>query len=135
MTELYKRLSEIKTDSPYFKKDLEKAIKANKFIGRGSIKSSTHKYMVAAGNLANCGDYNNEDVVFVSAEGNRKGRLSVDLNELRVAIEANVTFVTDNNYHRSRPYNVGEREVATFLLKNGYSDGGTGIWKKTVDKI
>lgn len=127
---LYERLKDIQTSNPYFSKDLKKAQKANKFIGQGSLASSTNKYMVAAGNLANTGKYDENDIVFISAEGLRKGRKNINTDELLIAIEANVKFVTDNITDRQRHYNLGEREVASFLEKHQYKDNGTGVWKK-----
>ena len=127
---LFERMSKVQSTNPYFKKDLQKARNATKFIGRGSSASSTNKYMIAAGELANCGEYTKEDIIFVSAEGMRGGRLSVDVDELAKAVAVNATFVTDDEYNRNRPYNLGEREVAKFLEKNGYNDIGKGIWKK-----
>jgi hypothetical protein len=126
---LYQLISQVQSTNPYFKKDLEKARYATKFIGRGSTASSTNKYMVAAGNLANCGIYSQDDIIFVSAEGMRGGRIPVDISELEKAVSAKATFVTDDEYNRNRPYNLGEREVANFLIKNGYIDTGKGIWK------
>ena len=127
---LYERISLVKSTNPFFSKDLAKTKNATKFIGRGSLASSTHKYMVAAGDLANTGHYSSEDVVFISAEGNRRFREEVNFDEIQKAIDAGVTFVTDNLYDRTRPYNIGERQVAAFLKKNGYVDNDSGIWKK-----
>jgi hypothetical protein len=129
MATLYERIKTVQTTNPYFSKDLKKAEKANKFIGRGSAASSTNKYMIAAGELANCGFYTNEDIVFVSSEGMRKGRLEPNFDELSKAVLAKVTFVMDDEYNRNRPYNLGERQVAEFLQKSGYIDIGKGIWK------
>ena len=130
MTTLFERISQIQTTNPYFSKDLQKAKNATKFIGRGSLASSTHKYMNASGDLANCGVYTSDDVIFVSAEGARRGRIGVDYSELEKAVLANATFVTDDFYNRERAYNMGEREVSSFLGKNGYKDIGKGVWKK-----
>lgn len=129
MSFLYDRLKDIHTTNPYFSKDLEKAKKANKFIGQGSELSSTHKYATYAGELANCGKYDSTDIVFISAEGNRRNRKPINEEEILKAINAGVQFVTDNAYNRNRPYNLGEREVATLLENNGYQDKGSGIWK------
>ena len=126
---LHARMSKVNSTNPYFQKDLEKASKANKFIGRGSAKSSTLKYQIAAGDLANCGVYEASDVVFVSAEGNRQGRLEVDFEEIRKAVNAKATIITDSWQDRNRLYNLGERQVAAFLEANGYSDNRTGTWK------
>ena len=130
MMTLYERISLLKSTNPFFPKDLAKTKNATKFIGRGSLASSTHKYMVAAGDLANTGQYNSNDVVFISAEGNRRFREEVNFDEIQKAIDAGVTFITDNLYDRTRPYNIGERQVAAFLKKNGYVDNDSSIWKK-----
>lgn len=115
---------------PYAQKDLRKATTATKFIGRGSLASSTNRYRLAAGDLANCGRYVATDVVFVSAEGARRQRIPIDRGELTLAARAGVTFVTDAVPDRNRPYNVGEREVAALLLSLGYADDGAGHWQK-----
>jgi hypothetical protein len=130
MTLLYDRLKNLKTANPYFHKDLEKAGKSNKYIGQGSANSSTNKYRLAAGNLANTGHYVAQDIVFISAEGNRTHRLSIDKVELQLAADAHVTFITDDPYNRNRPYNIGEREVEFFLKQNGYQEVSPGCWKK-----
>lgn len=133
MTTLFDRLSKINSTNPYFPKDLAKSKKANKFIGQGSAASSTNKYRVAAGDLANCGSYIPTDIVFVSVEGARMGRIDPDFEELDLAIQAGVTFVMDTEADRTRYYNTGERQVAFYLKKNGYQDeNGKGIWKKVV---
>jgi hypothetical protein len=129
MTTLYDRMQKVQTTNPYFKKDVQKAAKANKFIGQGSLASSTHKYMLAAGDLANTGAYEQTDSVFVSVEGLRRGRVPLNLTELNLAISAKVTFVADNEYDRTRPYNQGERELVFQLKKNGYVEVQDGIWK------
>lgn len=130
MSALFARISTVQTSNPYFAKDLEKARHATKFIGRGSALSSTNKYMQAAGDLANCRRYEASDIIFVSAEGARKNRLEVDFEELARAVREGVTFVTDIAYDRNRPYNVGERTVATYLSDFGYRDNGKGYWSK-----
>lgn len=129
---LYARMSAALAEStnPYARKDLRKAKGASKFIGRGSPASSTNRYMHAAGDLANTGHYTAADTVFVSAEGARRGRIAADITELWTAAEAGVVFVTDNEYDRTRPYNVGEREVAALLLAWGYRDNDTGRWRR-----
>jgi hypothetical protein len=131
MTTLHSRMSTVQSTNPFFSKDLLKSSKATKFIGRGSTASSTNKYRVAAGDMANCGAYSAQDVVFVSAEGARRGRIEVDFDELGKAVLARVAFVTDNAFDRGRSYNIGERVVATFLADNGYTDQGGGIWRYT----
>ena len=106
----------------YGYKDQMKADISNKFIGRGSAASSTNQYAKDYGDMANTGehmDYTYSDVVFISAEGNRTGRLLPDVTEIVKACEAGATLVTDSPYHRNRQYNVGERFVADLLIKQG----------------
>lgn len=103
-------------------KDQMKADISNKFIGRGSAASSTNQYAKDYGDMANSGehmDYVSSDVVFISAEGNRIGRLLPDVTEIVRACEAGATLVTDSPYHRNRQYNVGERFVAELLIRQG----------------
>lgn len=116
----------------YTAKDQKKSDKANRFIGRGSSSSSTNAYTKAWGNRANSGEtrpYTAEDVIFVSAEGARNGRLSADEKELSLAVKAGATFITDTAADRDRSYNVGEREVASFLAQHGYEEVEPGVWK------
>lgn len=121
--------------SPYLAKDQIKANLCNRFIGRGSPASSTNQYRKDFGNEANIGhrkDYLPTDMVFISAEGNRRGRVSIDVNEIVKACEAEVKFITDTPYHRNRPYNVGEREVAALLEQQGYDEyihAEYSLWK------
>lgn len=117
--------------SPYVAKDQAKSDKATKFIGRGSARSSTAAYAAAWGNRANTGTYTADDVVFVSAEGNRGGRIAPNWAEIKRALDAGATVVTDVEAARARPYNVGEREVAAFLAKNGYVESSPGMWTKS----
>ena len=114
----------------YLAKDQAKSDQANKFIGRGSSRSSTHQYSLDWGARANCGNYISQDVVFVSAEGNRSGRVKPDLDELTKAVIAGVTFITDKVADRNRPYNVGERAVAGFLASQGYRETSPGRWTR-----
>lgn len=100
-------------------KDQMKADISNKFIGRGSAASSTNQYAKDFKDMANTGHYVSSDVVFISAEGNRTGRLLPDVTEIVKACEAGATLVTDSPYHRNRQYNVGERFVADLLIKQG----------------
>ncbi len=67
--------------------------------------------------------------MFVSAEGNRKGRVKFDEKELGKAVAAKATIITDNPSNRKRDYNIGEREVASFLVDRGYKEVAPGTWK------
>lgn len=115
---------------PYTAKDQRKANAANKFIGRGSPRSSTNAYAAAYGDNANCGSYTSTDVVFISAEGNRAGRVDPDFDEIKRACDANARFITDDITNRSRPYNVGERQVAEFLTAQGYRESRPAVWSR-----
>ena len=119
--------------SPYTAKDQRKADNATCFIGRGSPKSSTNAYMLAYGELANKGTYSPSDVVFVSVEGARSGRVPLPMNEVQSAITAGASFITDDSYNRNRPYNVGERELERVLRDMGYKPTekqGYALWTK-----
>ena len=113
----------------YGYKDQLKSNKATKFIGRGSSRSSTNQYRIDWGDKANCGEYTHEDCVFISAEGARTGRLEPDFNEIDLAIKAKAAFITDTPYHRNRAYNIGERQVANYLINNGYTEVIEGFWE------
>jgi N12 class adenine-specific DNA methylase len=117
--------------SPYTAKDQAKSDQSSKFIGRGSSTSSTAAYAKAWGDRANSGEYTEEDVVFVSAEGGRSGRIAPNFEELQAALDAGATILTDNEAHRQRPYNLGERQVASYLTRNGYEESAPGRWTKT----
>jgi hypothetical protein len=123
----------------YFKKDCLKFQTATKLISRGSSNSCSHAYATAAGKLANTGSYCQPDVVGISAEGKRNGRVSPDYQEIHKAIESNVQmFITDKASVRNSNYNIGEQKVAQFLQKNEYmeSTNGDGQWtrKRKADK-
>ena len=114
----------------YTAKDQTKSDRANKFIGRGSIRSSTEQYRLAWGDHANCGIYGNNDIIFISAEGNRAGSLKPDFLEIKIAMDAGARLITDNQANRNRPYNSGERQVAEFLNQNGYREESDGFWTR-----
>lgn len=116
-------------------KDIEKAERANKFIGFGSPGSSTDVYRQAAESLgaANTGDYTEDDQVFVSVNGNRNGAIAVTdpryQAELDSAARAGVMFVTDTKeYTDGSRFNTGEKALRTELEKRGYVDQGNGEW-------
>ena len=79
---------ELPHTGPYTTKDQGKWTRATKMIGRGSARSSTQRYAQALAALANSGNYTAADVVFISAEGDRSGRLDPDWTEIDRAIQA-----------------------------------------------
>lgn len=118
------------TTGQYTSKDQLKADKATKFIGEGAANSSTAQYAKDAGDKANTGKYTKNDVVFISVNGARANRQAPNLVEIQKAIDAGATILTDKLSDRERSFNVGEREVAAHLTKNGYvEEGNTGVWK------
>jgi len=110
----------------YLIKDIKKFAICNKLISRGAINSSSYKYSrgeilnIPLENI-NTAEYCSSDIVGVSVNGARKNRVSFDRDLLLLALKAKASIVTDNKYHRNRSFNVGEREVAKFLLENGYT--------------
>lgn len=122
--------------SPYFGKDMAKARRATQMIGQGSAASSTEAYAQAAGAYANTGVYSAHDVVFVSSEGMRRGRFDPILGgvpqgayrNLSLAIAQRARFIMDDQQNRQRSYNIGERQVAAYLLAAGYSETEPGLF-------
>lgn len=106
----------------YVAKDQIKSDNATCFIGIGSPKSSTHAYSLAWGERANMLKYTSDDIAFVSAEGQRTGRVSPKaiVNMLEALRRAGGTALTDNREHTNRPYNIGEREVQDILRGLGF---------------
>ena len=118
---------------PFTPKDQLKANRATAFIGRGSADSATNSYANdarAAGIPVNAGKYSASDVVFVSAEGVRTGRLDPDLKEIDRAMSAGATIITDpsDSVAMRRRHNVGERAVKAHLEKSGYVERKPGEW-------
>jgi hypothetical protein len=128
------RKPQLPVTGPYTAKDQRKSDRATKFIGQGSIKSSTNKYRIAWGDKANCGKYTESDIVFISSEGARSGRLPPNLTEIKKATDAKATLITDIPADRQRPYNMGERQVEAFLKTQNYFEASPGTWKPTPPK-
>lgn len=122
----------------YQNKDLAKLHQATHLIAYGDLTSSTNVYAHSvrkyAADRINSESYTADDLVMLSVNGNRFGRISFD-NEcyqvpVKLAIAAGASFITDNEFDTNRPYNVGEREAEAFLLSAGYTRSGN-IWTKT----
>jgi len=112
----------------YKNKDIEKFSICTKLISRGCIGSSSYRYSLLL--VSNLTMYN--DIVGISVNGKRKNRLLPDFELMTLAMKFNVRFVTDNPYHRNRDYNIGEREVAKFLMEHSYVetfDTIRSIWR------
>ena len=139
---LHRRLAQLRERGPdeYLEKDLLKAVGATSLIGQGGTGSSTERYVAAAGDLANVAEYDSSARVFVSANGDRPGRVPV-VNEhgslhgayanLAKVVAAGAVVVADTaRYRDDDAYNVGERELARWLEQNGYYEPnpGSGYW-------
>lgn len=126
------------------KKASIKGSMANKFIGfaDGIAGSSTANYAKQAGEYANVGNYNSNDIVFVSIPGKRGNETirheqqNRTIQECLKALKSGATLLTDNKeYTKNSNYNEGEKRLAEALTDAGaqYSevekDGQKiGIW-------
>lgn len=121
--------------SPLKAKDVSKFWDCNKLIARGCVGSSSEAYRICAGSRANVGFYESSDVVGVSVNGARPGRVCVDWVELALAVSSGCKIVLDCELDRGRSYNVGDREVCAYLVSCGMvedvgEDGlGAGIFR------
>lgn len=120
---------------PFFAKDVAKFQDSNKFIGQGI--GSTGDYNRALGGSDNV--FSRSDIIAVSANGTRRGvvraavvdaagNLTPEYRAIDRGIRNKAQFVTDIPADRARPFNVGEREVATYLTNKGYVEFKPGRW-------
>ena len=138
-----RRLAEVanKTAEKWVSKEQVKTKIATQFIGAGKKGSSTDKYrgIYQEEGVANTGEYKSDDIIYVSSNGKRAGRvnpvkdgvLQGVYKNIDKAIEAGATIVMDTRAHlrKTRGYNIGEVALATYLSKHGYIDNNEGIWK------
>jgi hypothetical protein len=130
------------TAKKYLPKEQVKTRIATQYIGDGSSGSSTDQYrqMYETENLANTGTYSNNDIIYVSSNGKRKGRINPVKNgtlqgvyrNIDAAIVARAAFVMDTQDHLERTggYNIGEAALAEYLESKGYKRvGRSGVWK------
>ena len=68
-----------------------------------------------------------KSIVGLSTNGSRPDRVTFPVEQLEWLKSVGCRLVTDNYRHRSRPYNIGEREIAEWLTKNGYADQDDSI--------
>jgi len=123
----------------YFSKDFRKAERATQFIGQGSRRSSTALYAQYLAPVANTGRYSPDDIVFVSAEGDRFGRFDPigyerprgAYTNLDLAAAAGSSFLVDGPADRERPHNVGERQIAAYLVRLGCREVAPGVFRPT----
>ena len=130
-----------KTAKKWIPKEQVKTKIATQFIGAGKKGSSTDRYrgMYQEEGVANTGEYSSDDIIYVSSNGKRAGRvnpvkdgvLQGVYKNIDKAIEAGATIVMDTRAHlrKTRGYNIGEIDLAEYLSKHGYIDNNEGIWK------
>ena len=120
-----------------------KASKANKYIGYGKKDSSTELYanqLISQGMPINTGEYNKNDIVFVSVNGTpSRENYTNTLKQAIAALEAGATLLTDSKeYLEKSIYNKGEQQLAKNLLARGYirntakDQKDVGVWVKPV---
>lgn len=120
---------------------------ATQYIGEGAKGSSTDNYrnLYEKYNLANTGKYSKDDIIYVSSNGTRGGRINpVENGELQgeyknidKAIKVGATIVMDTSAHikATKNYNIGEIALANYMSTHGYErEGDTGIWKSVSNK-
>jgi hypothetical protein len=141
--EITNRMPEVinETAKKYLPKEQFKTRQATQYIGEGSVKSSTDNYkkLYAEYGLANTGVYNSSDLIYVSSNGTRGGRVNPVENgvlqfaykNIDKAIAAGAKFIMDTAAHveNTKSYNVGEVALAKYLTDKGYiREDKTGIW-------
>lgn len=115
--------------NPYESKDLRKMEGCTAMIGRGAPGSSTQRYQARFERL-NGMEYTAADRVFVSVNGDRKGRVPFEGHaQVKAALEAGAVIVADGKHDRERSFNTGERELFVFLVKSGAREVADGVWK------
>ena len=138
-------MSESAKEGGYLIKEQYKSKRATQFIGKGAVNkkgedSSTERYrkLYDEYELANTGEYTSDDLIWVSVNGNRAGRikpvvdgeLQGEYKNIALAIKAGASFILDTKEHiESSKYNIGEKEMADYLSSKKYvRDDKTGIW-------
>lgn len=99
----------------YANKDQIKFSICSQVFGYGVQGSTSYAY--------NTGvlDYVHADqVIGISIDSNRPNRLILSEAWVKHFTRLRCAIVTDNEYHRNRSYNVGERELAEILLSHDY---------------
>lgn len=140
-----------KSAQKWYRKELKKVKLATQYIGEGVVNSSTDRYkrLYEKYNLANTGNYTEDDIIWVSSNGKRKNRFNpVIINDqvltyegilqgayknIDLGIKANCTFIMDTLDHleKTKLYNIGELQLMEYLKNNNYRRiDRSGIWRK-----
>lgn len=124
-------------------KEVAKFDVATQAISDGTNNSTAGFVKDFYGDKANTGTYTKDDVVYLSTNGNRTGRvvpvnngvLQGSYKNIDKAIEAGAKFVADTSKHLASTgkYNVGEVELAEYLQSKGYTREDKavyGLWSQ-----
>lgn len=122
-------------------KELVKTKQATQFIGEGAKGSSTDRYrsLYKKHGVANTGTYSDNDVIYVSSNGKRLGRVEPVKNgklqgvyqniDKAIAVGAKVIMDTPAHLQKTANYNLGELALAEYMATHGYErEGDTGVW-------
>ena len=115
-------------DGPFVAKDQKKADLANKFIGRAA-RAPRQRGMPDFGPLANTGVLPAGTPSSSVLKG-RSGASEADFAEIRRAMDAGATLITDSPADRGRTYNYGN-DRSRSSCKNGYRESSPGRWIRT----
>lgn len=124
-----------------------KAKYATQYIGFGVPNSATDLYSKSARELANTGNYSENDVIFCSINGGfTKERFEAQdrtIEEVLKAINSGATILVDNEeYLKYSKYNTGEKKLANTLREVGavysnFTDTDSnitiGVWKREIN--
>ena len=129
-------------------KEVAKFDVATQAISDGTNNSTAGFVKDFYGDKANTGTYTKDDVVYLSTNGNRTGRVIPVKNgvlqgaykNIDKAIEAGAKFVADTSKHLASTgkYNVGEVELAEYLHNKGYTredKDGYSLWSLNTSSI
>lgn len=129
--------------SKWADKEVSKFNVATQAISDGTNNSTSGFVKDFYGDKANTGTYTKDDVIYLSTNGNRTGRVIPVKNgvlqgaykNIDKAIEAGAKFVADTGKHiaSTGKYNVGEVELAEYLQSKGYTredKDGYGLWSQ-----
>lgn len=124
-------------------KEVAKFDVATQAISDGTNNSTAGFVKDFYGDKANTGTYTKDDVIYLSTNGNRTGRVVPVKNgvlqgaykNIDKAIEAGAKFVADTSKHLASTgkYNIGEVELAEYLQSKGYTredKDGYGLWSQ-----
>lgn len=107
----------------YLTKDINKFAICNKLITRGAPNSSSARYtnpkVLGLTLDINPTEFEPSDIVGVSVNGNRPNRVSFDHDLVELAVLSGAKIVKDNRANTSRSFNIGERELSSFLITLG----------------